>query len=83
VFSVAYAPSGGLIASGGVDGTIKLWDEATGQERGTLRGHSVQVSALTFSPDGQALASVDAGSAIRLWEMSRVRELKPRSGPER
>ena len=74
VFSLAYAPGEGLIASGASDGTIKLWDPATGREQGSFHAHTWQVSALAFSPDGQVLASADGDSFLRLWDTKRMKE---------
>src|SRR5204863_6765316 len=39
------------------DRTVRLWDPATGKELAILKGHTVQVLAVAFSPDGQMLAS--------------------------
>jgi len=41
VFSVAWSPDGKQIASGGEDGTIKIWDSQSSDCQSTLRGHSV------------------------------------------
>merc|ERR1711964_747592 len=58
VWSVAYSPDGTL-ASASFDGTIKLWDAATGQElqQSPLSGHSDIVLSVAYSPDGTTLAS--------------------------
>ena len=39
VMSVAFTSDGKTLASGSYDGTVRLWDVATGQERATLKGH--------------------------------------------
>src|SRR5262249_1488256 len=53
VLSVAFAPDGQTLASGGWDRTVKLWNVATGKELATLRGHTRQVWSVAFSPDGR------------------------------
>lgn len=51
---LAFSPNGRLLASGGPDGAIRIWDVNTGQPARIIdlpRG----ISALAFSPDGRAL----------------------------
>lgn len=64
------APSGStlLLASGGADHRIHLWDVATGTHLHTLEGHSGWVHALAFSGDGQLLASGSGDRTIKLWD---------------
>jgi hypothetical protein len=71
-----------LLAAGGTDGSIRLWDVATRQKIATLRnrehlrsGHGSLTTALAFSPDGALLASGHLDGAIYLWEIATGLEL--------
>lgn len=76
VLTVAIAPNGNLIASGGNDNYIRLWDINTGKEIKTIKGHSSSVSAVNFSPDGKILASGSWDKTIRLWEVQTGNEIR-------
>src|SRR5205807_4400140 len=52
----AFSPDGKTLATT-FEGTIRLWDADTGQERTPDRGHAGLVSALAFSPDGKGLVT--------------------------
>ncbi|KAF4945037.1 hypothetical protein FGADI_12296 [Fusarium gaditjirri] len=66
VLSVAVSPDNQLIASGGRDETVRIWDIATGVCRHTLEGHDDAIYSITFLPDGQSLAS--ASTTIKIWD---------------
>jgi WD40 repeat protein len=71
VWSLAFSSNGKLLASGGEDEVIRLWDVNTGQERGTLKGHTGSVNALAFistAPDSELLVSAGDDSTIRIWD---------------
>lgn len=68
VLTLAFAPDGRLLASGGSDQTIRLWALDTGHEQKILRGHSGSILGLAFAPNGQWLASASADGTIRLWD---------------
>jgi WD40 repeat protein len=75
VYSVALSPNGKILASGGADGTIALWETATGKNTGTLKGHTRAVSSVAFHPDGKVLASGSFDTTIRQWEATTGKEL--------
>lgn len=65
---LAFSPDGTTLAIGGRDGTVRLWEMATGKKLHSLEGHSRNVNHAAFSPDGKTLAS--ASSDIRLWDVA-------------
>lgn len=68
VSQVRISPDGRFIASASADGTIKIWDAATGSHMDTLVGHMAGVSCVAWSPDSNTLASGSDDKAIRLWD---------------
>lgn len=66
VQSVAYSPIG-LLASGGADRLVKLWDASSGELVRTYQGHRDFVGAVAFSPDGKYLASGSHDGQVRIW----------------
>ncbi len=70
VSGVAFSPQGGQLASVSWDGTIRLWDLASGQQVNTLPGHADRITSLVYSPDGARLASGSWDGTIRLWDLA-------------
>ena len=58
-----------LIASGGLDQTVQLWDGATGSRLACWSGHRNRVVAFAFHPAGTMLASGSWDQRIGLWDL--------------
>jgi WD40 repeat protein len=66
---MALSPDGKHLATGGIDGTVRVWDVETGKLARALIGHQYYVYGLCWSPDGNTLASAGSFDAtIRLWD---------------
>src|SRR6266702_5985515 len=70
VYSIAFSPDGKLLASGGEDQTVRLWDVSSGQCLKILQGHTHRVRSVAFSPDSDVLASGSEDQTVRLWDVS-------------
>ncbi|GAM52755.1 hypothetical protein EBME_1218 [bacterium endosymbiont of Mortierella elongata FMR23-6] len=78
VSSVTFSSKGNLLASGSEDMTVRLWSvEESGEELPTrqlhsiheLEGHTSAVMSVSFSPDGNLLASGSNDRTVRLWSV--------------
>jgi WD40 repeat protein/serine/threonine protein kinase len=87
VYAVAQSPRGGLVASGGGDQRILLWNsnnvrtvefglladngEVPPTDYDVLEGHTAAVRSLQFSDDGKRLVSSGDDNTVRVWDVER------------
>ncbi len=70
VQALAYAPASSLVASGGADKTVKLWNLATLDLVRTYRGARDFITSVAISPDGKLIAAASLDGKIRMWSTS-------------
>jgi WD40 repeat protein len=75
VCGLAFSPDGGTLATGSVDGTIRLWSTADARELAVLPGHMEETTDVAISPDGRTLASVAYQESLKLWHLPTLREV--------
>jgi hypothetical protein len=68
VRALAVGHGGELLASGGDDGTVRVWDVGTGSPQRTIPGHSGGVRALAAAPNDAWLFAGDAAGTLRSWD---------------
>ena len=81
VTSVSLSPDGTTLSSASSDGTVRLWDVATGV---VTRTFEESASSVAFSPDGTTLATGTSRGGIRIREVTTgatIATLEGHTGP--
>lgn len=86
VRSVDISDDGRLVASGGDDRSIRIWDASTGETTQVLAGHTATAWTVRFDPAANVLASGGNDNALRLWDVQtgeQLAALTDHTGPVR
>ena len=69
VYACSLSPDESLLATGGADGMIILWDTATDAKRLVIPSGQKEVNDLAFRPDGQLLVSAGMDGTVKTWSV--------------
>jgi hypothetical protein len=68
VNSVAYSPDGQWIVTASLDGTARVWDVQSKQQKMVLQGHTGWVTSAAYSPDGRWIVTAGEDGTARVWD---------------
>ena len=68
IYAVDFSSDSNILASGGRDRNIKIWQIYQGEILQTLEGHSSDIRQLAFSPQGDIIASASEDGTIKIWD---------------
>jgi WD40 repeat protein len=77
VTAVMFSPDGTFFAIGQIDGSVHLYELATGKPCRSFRGHRNQVSGLAFAAGGRRLISVSHDMTGLVWDTTLAGLAKP------
>ena len=73
VLAIAFTPDSKTLASSGWDGTVKLWNVASGRVALTMP-HQGPVTGVAFTDDGRLMATCGADGTAQLWAAATLSE---------
>jgi WD40 repeat protein len=74
-WDAALNPAGSLVATGGRDGDIGLWNLKTKKKSATLKGHTDWVMHTIFAGAGRFLISSSVDSTVRIWNVTTGKQI--------
>jgi WD40 repeat protein len=81
VFNLAFSPGGTLLAAGTEGGEVRVFEWSSGQVLFRRAAHPREVTAISFRPDGQQLASA-GGRTVQVWDCQTWERLTAMEAPE-
>ena len=78
---LAYSPDGSLVATGGEDAKVKLWNTSSGFCFVTFTEHESSVTGVCFTPNGKVVLSASLDGTVRAFDLARYRNFKTFTTP--
>jgi len=80
VTAVELTSDGRYAVSSSDDGTLRVWDLASGQSTKTLQGHTGSIVALALTSDGRYAVSGSTDHTLRVWDLATGQSIKTLEG---
>ncbi len=75
IYTLAFSPTQGLLATASIDNTARLWDASSGHQIAVLTGHKEGLFDCAFSSDGRTLATASGDRTVKLWHVHTQRDM--------
>jgi eukaryotic-like serine/threonine-protein kinase len=83
VYAAVFSPDGQIVAAGGADHFVWMWETATGKVKRKLSGHNKTIRDVAFAPDGRHLATVGDDGIGLVWDTGTGERIATLSGHTR
>jgi WD40 repeat protein len=70
IFAVAWSPDGTMIAGGGTDGFLRIWNADSGDTFIDFPGLTTTVLSISWSPDSTKIVSSQESGRVVVWNVS-------------
>jgi WD40 repeat protein len=83
LYAIDVSPDGLLLAAGGDDQVVTVWNIGDSSIVATLRGHGRSIRAVAFSPDASRVVSGTVNGDIFLWDIATGETIRTFNGHNR
>jgi WD40 repeat protein len=80
VYGVAFSPDAKMLASGGADKFVKVFQIPTGKLVKSFEGHTHHVLDVGWKADGKLIASASADNSIKVWDFDKGEQIRTING---